>query len=236
MSRRRRLAAIAAALAGTGALVAWLLLGPLSPSRRLAAAISRETGMPCRIGSVRPASGGIAISDLTLGAAPGPVLEFDRLVATGDLSERRLRTLTMNQGVVRLELPGTEPLRLTGVDVSAGNLGALTGETGSGPAKLAVSGHCFELNPALKEHGRVRFLRGRFTLSCVFEPGAGGKLDLPVRVMLSDFHVQSLDKRFQGEAGSAEAIVHLTGSLRDIQVDARELAPFLGGADISKRE
>jgi hypothetical protein len=232
---RKRLAAVVAALAAAGALVGVLLLGPLSPSRRLAARISRETGMPCSIGSIRPAAGGFEISGLALGAEPGPCLEIDRLLATGDLSRRELQTLSVTGGRVKLVLPGLPAVRLTNVDVSAGNLGALSG-AGDGQAALAVSGDCLDLNPLLRERGKVRFLRGRFTLSCAMDRPGDGPLNVPIRVLLTDFHVQSLRRRYEGEAGSYQASVLLTGSAHDPRIDAQELAPILDGFDFSTRK
>jgi hypothetical protein len=237
MSRRVRLLLAAAALrAAAGALATLVLLGPLSPRRQLAAGLSRATGLACTIGSLAPCGEGFEVRDLSLGAEPGLRIEVDRLEATGDLARRELRTLTMTRGSVRLVLPGEPALRLTEVDLSAGNLEGLTGRGDGGPASLAVSGLCFDLNPVLKAHGRLRFLRGRFTLSCSLARPGDAPLDVPVRVLLTDFHVQSLDGRYQGEAGSAEAAVRVTGSLRNPQLDARELAPILGGIDLSRRK
>jgi hypothetical protein len=232
MSPRKRLVVVAAALAAAGALAVWLFLGPLSPSRRLAAAISRATGMPCTVGSVRPADEGFEIRELALGAEPGPRLEIDRLLATGSLAGRELRTLSVSDGRARLALPGLPAVRLTNVDVSAGNLGALAGEA-DGQAALAVSGDCMDLNPILKERGKLRFLRGRFTLSCTMGRPGSAPLDVPIKVVLTDFHVQSLKRRYEGEVGSYTASVLLTGSLRDPKIDARELAPILDGFDLS---
>ncbi|HOX06297.1 MAG TPA: hypothetical protein PK280_07845 [Planctomycetota bacterium] len=235
MSRRRLLLAVAAGTIVAAALAAWLLLGPLSPSRRLAARVAAATGLPCSIESVRPADGALEVRGLALGAEPGPVVEIDRLCAEGDLGRRELRTVSMTRGQARLVLPEVGVVRLTDVDLSAGGLEALTSEAGGGEATVAVSGYCVELNPVLKEHGRVRFLRGRFTLSARLSRMRSGDMDVPVRIILTDFHVQALDRRFEGEAGSAEAVVRLTGSLREPRLDARELAPFLGGVDLSTR-
>lgn len=232
MSPRKRLIVVAVTLAAAGAVAVWLFLGPLSPERRLAAAISRGTGLPCHIGSVRSAGEGFEILDLALGPETGPRLELDRLLATGSLAGRELQALSVTNGRAKLVLPGMPAVWLTNLDVSAGNLGALAGKR-DGQAALALSGDCLDFNPILRERGKLRFLRGRFTLSCEMDRPGSAPFSVPIKVVLTDFHVQSLKRRYEGEVGSYTANVWLTGSVRDPKIDARELVPILDGFDLS---
>lgn len=235
MTRRKGLLAVAAAVLALGACGGRFLLWPLVLRSRASSAVSRVTGLPCSIGSLRATGAArFEVGDLELGAAPGPVIEVDRLSAEGDPWKRELSALTISRGTVKLRLPGLPPVRLSGVDLQARNLGALAAGSPGGTASFAAGGDCLDFNPILRERGRSQFLRGRFTLSCALGRPADGRLDVPISVLLENFLVRSLDGKFQGESGSAETVVRLTGTPGDLRLDASSLAPFLG-RDLSKK-
>ena len=232
---RKALLAILATVLVLGAGGEFFLLAPLLLKNRLSSAISRVTGMPCSIRSLRKTGAArFEVGNLELGAAPGPVVEVDRLSAEGDPWHKELSSLAISKGTVQLWLPGLPHVRISGVDLQARNLGALSAGGPGGAASLVASGDCLDLNPILRERSRSQFLRGRFTLSCELSRPPDGRLDAPITVLLENFLVRSLDGKFQGESGSAETVVRLTGTPGNLQLDASNLAPFLG-RDISQK-
>lgn len=233
MSRGKKwLLGVAVALVGVVALAAVLLMGPLSPSRRLAAYISQRTGQPCHIDAVYPASGGLGIRGFSLGAEGGPRVEVDRMLAAGELSAQRLDSIKIDRGNVRVTLDGATAT-LTNVTLESKNLGAFYGRGAGGPANIALSGDAVQLDPILEKRG-ARFTRGDFTLSCQVSDAPRGDARFPLTVVLRNVVVEVPKQKARAECGEATATVYVTGDNGRYKIDASELAPFLGGLDLSR--
>jgi hypothetical protein len=186
--------------------------------------VARATGGQCSVGRATVRGNRIFFSKLSVGLPSGRSLCCEAAVVPVDgwpMKEDRPGRIDALK--VTLRLAGLPAVTLDKV-----NLVREAGPGGKGHRlELLAQTDCADLNPLLRERGRVEFLAGTFDLRCRPKT-AGDALDCAVSVRLRDFKVRGLDGRFEVEGREAQAGVKLTGTVDEPRLDLGELEPYLG--------